>query len=149
MRVCLYISSIKIGLYSFCFVNLNLIAVNWALRRFISRRRNVLSYFYDLQDTHWASAFEWTPSNKEIKGCLKDPFSDFFIRLGTMSPDHCWRHRAADCNQIALITLNEQGVQVTWRNSRGQNRQRGYRDPSQRVKRRVLQNGNSDVFNNF
>lgn len=122
MCVCIYISTIKIGFYSFCFVNLNPIAVNLALKRFISRRRNVLSYFSDLQDTHWAFAFEWTSSHKEIKGCLKKPFSDFFIRLGTVSPDHSWKCHTAHCSQFATTTLKEQGAQVTQRNAKGWNR---------------------------
>lgn len=51
MFVCIYISTIGIAFYSFYFVNLNLTAVNLALKGFVARRREVPGYFTDLQDT--------------------------------------------------------------------------------------------------
>lgn len=52
MFVCIYISAIRIAFYSFYFVNLNLTAVNLAPKGFVARRREIPSYFTDLQDTH-------------------------------------------------------------------------------------------------
>lgn len=89
MFVCIYISTIGIAFYSFYFVNLNLTAVNLALKGFVARRREVPGYFTDLQDTRWTSAFVWT-----IRA-LKEPFSDF-IRLGTASLDLYQMHQTAE-----------------------------------------------------
>lgn len=92
MFVCIYISTIGIAFHSFYFVNLYLSAVNLALKGFVARRREVPSYFTDLQDTHWTSAFEWTFK------ALEEPFGDFFIRLETASLDLYQTHQRAECS---------------------------------------------------